>query len=177
MTKFQDLLAGSDRRSIGRANEAVTAVERDPARFEKLWDCLKNQDPIVRMRAADALEKITRKDAMSLQPQKSELCDDALDDGTAEVRWHLLPMASRLTLSAAEASRLMARLSERLQRDRSRIVRVVALQSAFELAERHPALQADIRQMLDCASVSESASLRARARLILKRLDGAAKRR
>jgi len=66
MTKFQDLLAGSDRRSIGRANEAVTAVERDPARFEKLWDCLKNQDPIVRMRAADALEKITRKDAMSL---------------------------------------------------------------------------------------------------------------
>lgn len=176
MTKVQDLLAGGDRRSIGRANEAVTAVECDPARFEELWSCLRHEDPVVRMRAGDAREKATRKDAKALQPHKSELLSDALDDGTVEVRWHLLTMASRLTLRAAETSQLMRRLSERLQSDRGRIVRVAALQSAFELAERYPALQADMRQMLDYASASESASLRARARLLIERMHSGPKR-
>ena len=52
-------LKGGDRRSIGRANEVVADVLRDPTLFDALFNGMLNDDPIVRMRSADAVEKIT----------------------------------------------------------------------------------------------------------------------
>jgi hypothetical protein len=51
-------LAGGDRRSIGKV-EVVTDVLNDPALFDALFDGMLCDDPITRMRAADAIEKIT----------------------------------------------------------------------------------------------------------------------
>jgi hypothetical protein len=52
-------LEGSDRRSIGRVDEVVTAVIKKPSFFNELIGGLFVEDPVVRMRAADAIEKIT----------------------------------------------------------------------------------------------------------------------
>ena len=52
-------LAGGDRRSIGRSNEIVAEVLRHPSRLSHLFEGLANDDPLVRMRAADAIEKIS----------------------------------------------------------------------------------------------------------------------
>jgi len=54
------LLTGGDRRSIGQADAVAARVAEQPALLAKLWDCLADADPVVRMRAADALEKISR---------------------------------------------------------------------------------------------------------------------
>lgn len=52
-------LLGGDRRSIGEANEVVGDVLRDPSLFGVVFESLLNDDPLIRMRAADAVEKIT----------------------------------------------------------------------------------------------------------------------
>jgi len=52
-------LAGGDRRSIGRVPEAVQQVLEDPASFPALFEGMARPDPAIRMRAADAVEKIT----------------------------------------------------------------------------------------------------------------------
>jgi hypothetical protein len=52
-------LEGGDRRSIGRSSEVVTDVLADPRLFGALFAGLSVDDPVVRARAADAVEKIS----------------------------------------------------------------------------------------------------------------------
>ena len=54
MERILDKLSGGDRRSIGRVDEVVADVLRDPSLFERVFDGMLSDDPIIRMRAADA---------------------------------------------------------------------------------------------------------------------------
>ena len=164
MEPFSSLLQGGDRRSIGHVDEAVESVRRAPQRFDELWDCLAHNDPIVRMRAADAVEKITRFNATVLASRKQALLSNTLDDGTPEVRWHLIAMLRRLPLDAAEAASILKRLDRLLHEDESRIVKTAALQTAFELRHQAPGAQKTFAAMLAFALQSPWPSVRARAR-------------
>jgi len=53
-------LQGGDRRSIGRVDEVVDSVLGSSALFEELINGLFADVPILRMRTADAVEKVTR---------------------------------------------------------------------------------------------------------------------
>ena len=53
-------LQGGDRRSIGKVDEVVDQVLGSAALFEELINGLLVNDPVVRMRSADAVEKVTR---------------------------------------------------------------------------------------------------------------------
>lgn len=103
MDSFSERLKGGDRRSIGNSNAVVQCVLQKPDRFGELWACLRNGDPLVRMRAADALEKISRVDVSFFEGKKKELLGGELEDGTSELRWHLIAMTARLPLDAGEA--------------------------------------------------------------------------
>jgi len=67
------LLRGGDRRSIGRSDEVERLVLRQPERFPELVKCLWDEDPVIRMRAADAAEKVTLAHPELLNPHKQEL--------------------------------------------------------------------------------------------------------
>jgi hypothetical protein len=60
MDDILDEPESGDRRSIGRVNEVVEDVLRDPVLFGAVFAGMVSEYPIVRMRAADAVEKITR---------------------------------------------------------------------------------------------------------------------
>lgn len=167
MRDFATMLAGGDRRSIGRSDAVVSAVARAPQRFAELWECLTRTDPLVRMRAGDAIEKLTRDDPAPLAAHKKELLSGALDDGTAELRWHLTALVPRLTLTAREAEKAIARCEDLVRNDHSRIVQVMALQSAADLAARHPALAGRCADLLDYAKSAPAAALRARVRKLM----------
>ena len=167
MDEFASLLSGGNRRSTGKADLVANLVISNPGRFEELWICLGHIDPIVRMRAADALEKATRRDATVLQAHKDEILSERLDDGTSEVRWHLVVLSSRLQLGIQEARKVFARLHHFVETDNSKIVRVMALQAAADLGKRHPALKKDVNEMIRIAKASGFPSLQARARKLL----------
>lgn len=166
MDEIASLLSGGDRRSTGKADTVADIVKRKPGRFEELWTCLGHIDPTVRMRAADALEKATRSNTTNLQAHKDELLSERLDDGTSEVRWHLLVLSGRLQLGVQDAQKLLARLHHFLETDNSRIVRVMALQTAVDLGKRYPAFQDDVNRMICFALASGIPSLQARARML-----------
>jgi hypothetical protein len=156
-------LKGGDRRSIGRADEIAALIVREAGRFGELWGCLQNTDPLVRMRAADALEKISRVLPDAFEPYREALLTAKLDDGSAEVRWHLIAITSRLTLQASEAARFYAYLDQCLRRDASRIVKVAALQGAYDLSVKFPRFSAEFNEMLAFARSSPWPSVIARA--------------
>ena len=111
-------------------------------------------------------EKVSRNNAALFEPHRQALLDRSLEDGTAEVRWHLIAITSRLHLQTAEAREFLTYLDDRLRHDASRIVKVTALQAACNIARAHRALTTDLARMLAFARSSPRPSVIARARLL-----------
>lgn len=101
-------LSGGDCRSIGRVDEVVADVLAKPALFEALIDGMSVADPLVRMRAADAVEKITAKHADWLTPYQQRLLGPVAAIEQQEVRWHVAQQMPRLALTAKERSKAVA---------------------------------------------------------------------
>jgi HEAT repeat protein len=70
MAKILSKLRGGDRRSIGKVGEVVCAVRKKPDLFNDLVTGLFDEDPVVRMRAADAMEKISSDNPEFLRPSQ-----------------------------------------------------------------------------------------------------------
>lgn len=63
-------LAGTDRRSIGLADEVAAQIADDQAKFDEVFRALWHDDSVIRMRAADAVEKASRLRHERLSPHK-----------------------------------------------------------------------------------------------------------
>jgi hypothetical protein len=163
------MLEGKDRRSIGRADEVARLVLRQPRRVRELIECLWNENPVLRMRAADATEKVSAKKPRLLDRYKSELLGLLAETEQIVLRWHLALMVPRLRLSATERQRAAAALQRYLE-DRSSIVKTFALQGLADLARNDLALQSKVKQLLEAAVQSGTPAMKARARKLLKLL-------
>ena len=197
--KILGQLEGGDRRSVGRADEVAALVSRNPKLFPRLFAGLWSDDPLVRMRATDAAEKVTRTAPQLLQPYKAELlgllAESALGEPEfvesdqqpvqkrvrrsskqvvqqpiqQEVRWHLAVMVPRLKLIPAEAQRVASQLTVYLE-DRSSIVKTFALQGLWELAQQHASVRPLVLELLERAARSGTPAMRARSRKLLAHL-------
>ena len=165
-TALLSILQGGDRRSLGQANRVVTLILSQPKRFPELLECLWCDDPVVRMRAADAAEKISAKRAELLHPFKAELLGLAGETSQQELRWHLALMIPRLPLTPAERKREIALLKEFLN-DRSSIVKTCALQGLAELAQDNSEIRAEVVGIMEQASRTGTPAMKARARKLL----------
>jgi len=163
---FHDLLAGGDRRSIGNSNRVAGLVLKNPDRFLELMDCLLGSDPVVRMRAADAAEKVSVKQPAILARFKRELLDLAEQTTQAEVRWHLALMIPRLALGRGEKDRAMVAM-RRFLNDRSSIVKTFALQALADMSRGDRDLETDVLVLLERAASSGTAAMKARSRKLL----------
>ena len=66
-------LRGGDLRSIGRSNEIVADIEEKPMLIEEVFPGLYDRDPVLKARAADVIEKATRKNPELLSITKERL--------------------------------------------------------------------------------------------------------
>lgn len=163
-------LEGGDRRMIGRADEVAAIVLKNPRLFASLVAGLWSEDVLVRMRAADAAEKVTRTKRELLQPHKKELLGLMAEEKQQEVRWHLAAMIPRMDLSAKERKIAADSLYAYLD-DRSSIVRTFALQGLADLAESDARMRATVIELLREAARSGTAAMKARSRKLLLRLE------
>jgi len=164
------MLKGGDRRSIGKSNHIAKLVLSNPQRFPELVECLWDEDPIVRMRAGDAAEKVTVTRPELLNPHKRELLGLLDEAEQIELRWHLALMVPRLSLSGPERARAAAALQRYLE-DSSSIVKTCALQGLADLARQDSNLRGPARRVLEESLLSGTAAMKARARKLLKVLQ------
>ena len=127
-------LIGGDRRSIGEAAPFVEPVLAAPERFSEIVAGLDDPDPVVRIRAADVAEKVSRARPDWLGPHKAVLLGLMSTARDKEVRWHLAQTAPRLPLEAGERRVCFALLFAWID-DPSRIVAAAALSALAELAD------------------------------------------
>jgi hypothetical protein len=164
------LLEGGDRRTIGRADQVAAIVAKSLRLFPKLIAGLWSADPLIRMRAADAAEKVTRKHPELLTPFKKELLGLMTEATEQEMRWHLAAMVPRLPLNAAERELAISSLNGYLE-DRSSIVKTFALQGLADLAQNDSSIRPMVVETLREATRNGTPAMKARGRKLLLRLE------
>jgi len=162
-------LTGGDRRSIGRANEIAAEVVENPSLFPILVEGMRDGKPLVRMRAADAAEKVSARLPELLQPHKRTLLALAASTAEQEVRWHLALMLPRLRLGKAGRARAVEILRRYLS-DKSRIVVVSAMEGLAAFAEQRPALRPDVIAIVRRLMRNGGPAVRSRGKKLLRRL-------
>ena len=160
------LLDGGDRRSIGQVNEAVSRIRGSPSNVSVAVQVMGDTDPLISMRAADALEKASRSDPDLLLPHKHALLKDLAKNPQQEVRWHLLQMLPRLPLTPEERTEAFAIAVHSLDH-RSRIVVADALSAMFSLSVDDAALRRRAEYHADRLTSSPSAAVKSRAKRLL----------
>ena len=169
MTDILEKLKGGGRRSIGCVSEVIAQVLRDPALFPRLFDGMLNQDPIIRMRSADAIEKITATHPEYLQPHGDKLLRQVAKIDQQEVRWHVAQMLPRLVLSKEEGTAVVEILLSYLQ-DKSKIVKTFSMEALTACAEKDPSIRAKVTELLEELTRTGSAAMKSRGRKLLQRL-------
>ena len=163
------MLGGGDRRSIGRSNRVVAIIRRHPILFPALIDGMHHADELVRMRAADAVEKLTVTNPEWLQPFKARLIKLAARATQQELRWHLAQVLPRLELSRRDRE-IVVEVCRRYLQDKSRIVKTFAMQSLADLAKQDPRLMNSIRPLIASLTRTGSPSMKSRGRKLLLQL-------
>lgn len=169
-TSILTLLAGGDRRSIGRSDQVAEMVCENPALFRELMAGLWSADPLVRMRAADASEKVARKFPAWLRSYKKELLGLMAETKDPEIRWHLAVMIPRLPLTQRERQQVISALSSYLE-DQSSLVKTFALQGLADLACDAPDIRPRVRELLRQATRGGTPAMKARSRKLLLQME------
>ena len=161
------MLAGGDRRSIGRADEVAALALAGELPFGAVFAAMFEEDPVVGMRAADAVEKVSAQRPDWLRPFKVEFLAGLAEFRRPEMRWHAALMLPRLGLTADERDTLAMPILLEYLRDRSRIVQAFALQALADFARMDTALRPQVLALLDEALRTGSPAVKARCRRLL----------
>jgi hypothetical protein len=164
MSNVLDRLAGDDRRTTGAANAVAQEIKDDPDLFNKVFSGLYSENPGIRMRAADALEKASADNPSLLSGHKKALLGDVGASSQQEVQWHVAQMLPRCELAVSEKELAMDLMRHYFDTSKSNIVRVFALQAIHELADQDSRFKPTAALYIQRALKSNAPSLRSRGR-------------
>lgn len=162
-------LTGGDRRSIGRVDEVVADVLETPSLFNILFKGMTCESPIICMRSADAVEKISAQHPEYLQPFKAQLIQQVAKSQQQEVRWHVAQMLPRLDLNPEERQAAIQILLGYLD-DQSKIVKTFSMQALADLAEEDVDLRPRVIALLEELARAGSPAMKSRGRKLLQRM-------
>ena len=163
------LLAGH-RTAPGRAPEVAALLLKRPRMTAPVIELLWDEDAGVANRAADALERASYHKPELLRHWKEALLGRMQDAEANKLRWNLALMIPRLRLTMAEADRAAAVLRTWLE-DPGSIVRTASMHGLAGLTRWNPGLLPEVMEMLRILSRSGTPAMRARGRILLKRLE------
>ena len=165
-------LRGGDLRSIGQVAEVIALAGDDPARFDALFAAMFNDEPVVQMRAADAVEKISQRNPHLLRPHKAALLGELPPGLRQEVYWHIPLMLTRLPLTGAELERAWAQTVDILHSgSKSRILVVNCLQGLADLSLQSGWRREEVAALIRAEMEVGSPAIRARGRKLLAALE------
>ena len=162
-------LQGGDRRSIGNVDAVISAVRQKPDLFKYLAKGLFEDDPIVRMRAADAMEKISLDNPDLLQPFKRKIIQLMQNSRQQELRWHLAQMTPRLKLTPKETATLSDILFDYLN-DKSKIVVTFAMQTLADFVLKKAIPSGDVIKAIEKLTRTGSPAIQSRGKKLLTQL-------
>lgn len=103
---FASMLAEDGKKnSLGRVDDVIQAVLADPARVEELYLVMFADDAWVRMRAADAFEKVCRVHPEWIQSYIDRIQEELHTSQQASIQWHIAQIYCQVELSKPQGQR------------------------------------------------------------------------
>lgn len=170
MADILDRLRGGDRRSTGNADAVAEEIIANPKLFNAVFNGLYHDDPVLRMRAADAVEKASQKCPELLAGYSSKIISILESVDQQEVCWHMAQISPRLDLTKSEEKKIIE-LLKRLLLHRSKIVRVSAMDAMATFAERDETIVDEVKEIIKEQMKSGIPSILSRGRKLLQRLE------
>jgi hypothetical protein len=175
---FKSAISNGDLRSVRGVSAVVDEVLQDPKRFREIFLLILDQNVAVRMRAVDAVEKITRIKPELLRPYKKTILNKIATIEQKEIQWHVAQVIPRLELSSQESLEAQSTLERYLKTSNSNIVRVMSLQAVADLAMQGNIIKQNaIRGIEEYMSIIKSPSVLARSKKLLKQLQSSRQRK
>ena len=165
-------LKAGDLRQKRKSEEVVADVLKKPQLFRQVVAGIAYTDPGVRMRASDAIEKITRFRPELLQPYKKNFLSVFATIDQKEVRWHLAQILPRLELTRKERQQVFDILISFLD-DNSRIVKTFAMQGLADIAEMDHSYLPRVVKIVENLMASGIPAIQSRGKKLLPKLTKA----
>jgi hypothetical protein len=166
----REMLAPGRRLDCGYACEVAALLLKTPRKTGQVVECLWDQNAGLANRAADALERASGRRPEILGRWKEALLDRMLDARENKLRWNLALLISRPRLTADETARAAAVLRSWLD-DKGSIVKTSAMHGLAGLTRWDPSMLPEVLDMLRVLSRSGTPAMRARGRILLKRME------
>lgn len=163
------MLAGGHPNSLGRTVEVVAAVMADRARLDELIDCYGSDDPVVRLRASNALKRIEAERHAWLVPVLDRLIGEVgrLDQPSAQ--WTLAQFFLRLApdMTPEQRRRATKLMKRNLEQQEDWIVLTATMETLFRWSREDARLGVWLKPHLARLARDRRKSVAGRARKLL----------
>lgn len=170
MNKIIKKLKGGDLRSIGNANEVVKDILNKTILFKEVFEGMMDDDPIIRMRSADVIEKVSSKHPEYLQPFKSRLVNKVSKIDQQEVQWHVAQIFSYISISKKERDKIIKILLSYIKTTDSNIVKVFCMQTLAKFASKDEQIKPKIIKKIKEMIKFGSPAIQSRGKKLLNKL-------
>lgn len=170
MQNILDKLSGGDLRSIGKADEVISDVLKTPTLFSEVFKGMKHTHPLIRMRSADIVEKISKMHPEYLKPHKEELINEIAEIEQQEVRWHVALMFTYIELSDMDILKVIEKLLLWLNNSKSKIVKVNSLEALAHIAAQDRSYKNKVLPILEEIAENSSPAMMARSKRLIDKL-------
>lgn len=158
--------------SLGRVDEVITEVLKNPVRLGELYECIFESDAWVRMRAIDAFEKISRIQPDWIMPYIDRFSTELAHSKQPSIQWHLAQLYGQLPLTPDQAEFAMKWLSGLIATvDVDWIVSVNAMKTLTRFTRLSQFPTKAMKRLLNIQSQHKSASVRRNANKLLDELN------
>lgn len=175
MTKTLEelLLIGGHANSLGQTNEVITLVLQDKTLLAELYECMSNDDAWVRMRAADAFEKVCREHPDWIEPYVDKLQSQLSGaDQQASIKWHIAQIYPQITLTTKQKEFALAWLKSQVATTNiDWIVAANCLKSLLFFTKQGDVPQTELVELLHIQQTHSSKSVVKKATKILAELS------
>ncbi|HEX8182679.1 MAG TPA: hypothetical protein VF575_03695 [Candidatus Saccharimonadales bacterium] len=132
--QFAEMLSvGGKSNSLGKVSEIIDATLSDQSRLNELYECLFDDDAWVRMRAADAIEKVCRQKPDWLLSYIDKFIAKLAESNQPSIQWHLSQIYAQVDLTLTQKQFVIKWLENLLAN--SRIDWIVAANAMDTLAQ------------------------------------------
>jgi hypothetical protein len=164
--RIEKLLSVGDLRSAGNSEKVVDLVLSRPKLFNDVVDAIFSDYAGTKMRASDAIEKITRIHPEYLKPYKKVFLSKVSEIDQKEVRWHTAQILPRLTLTKKEREKVYSLMMLYLK-DESSIVRTFAMQALADIAMLDKTYIPKVKKLIGKLVKDGSPAMQSRGRKLL----------
>jgi hypothetical protein len=170
---FAEMLAvGGRSNSLGRVDEVIGLVLNEKSRLDELYACLFDKDAWVRMRAADALEKVCREHSDWLLPYLDRFSQELTTSSQVSIQWHLAQIYRQVDLTNEQKSFAISWLKGLLSsREVDWIVAANAMDTLAQFAQDGSFARPELITLLKIQQQHKSKAVVKRANKLLERLS------